>query len=98
MRSRQQATTTHRQAQIFQSSSLLLQAASPSAGGCAAGSGRRSGPSAPLPHGPLRDPLGPGTSENDSAEIRTTTRSGQNYHPCNLPHSGTYLQSLEGCL
>jgi hypothetical protein len=43
--------------------SLLLQAAPPSAGGCAAASAGGRGLSAPMPHGPLRDPLGLGTDE-----------------------------------
>jgi len=51
---------------ICQEFSLLLQAAPPSAGGCAAASGRRSGPSVPLPHGSLRDPLALRTDETDS--------------------------------
>jgi hypothetical protein len=43
----------------------------PSAGGCAAASGGGRGLSAPLPYGSLRDPLGLGTDEMDSDEIRT---------------------------
>ena len=35
--------------------------------------GGRTGPSAPLPHGPLRDPLGLGTSDMDSHEMRTVS-------------------------
>jgi hypothetical protein len=45
--------------QLIQEFSLLLQAALPSDGGYAAASEGGRGLAAPLPHGPLRDPLGP---------------------------------------